>query len=98
MDKNTKENKKTLAQENNDYLEQEEKNLTIDDIENGIVKNVKFQGGCHGNLQGIAALCEGKSAEEIIEAVSGIRCGFKSTSCPDQLAKALAKALESEVK
>ena len=73
------------------------RNLTFD-IEDGIVKNVKFQGGCHGNLQGIAVLCEGKSAEEIINAVSGIRCGFKSTSCPDQLAKALKNALESEEK
>lgn len=73
------------------------RSLTFD-IENGIVKNVKFQGGCHGNLQGISALCEGKPAEEIINAVSGIRCGFKSTSCPDQLAKALKNALESEEK
>ena len=73
------------------------RNLTFD-IENGIVKNVKFQGGCHGNLQGIAALCEGKPVDEIINAISGIRCGFKSTSCPDQLAKALSQALESEGK
>lgn len=69
------------------------RNLTFD-IEDGIVKNVVFQGGCHGNLQGIAALCEGKPVEEIINAVAGIRCGFKSTSCPDQLAKALSKATE----
>ena len=62
------------------------------DIENGIVKNVSFTGGCNGNLQGIAALCEGKPVDEIINAVSGIRCGFKSTSCPDQLARALAQA------
>ena len=68
------------------------------DLEDGIVKNVKFQGGCHGNLQGIAALCEGKPAEEIINSIAGIRCGFKSTSCPDQLAKALKNALESEEK
>lgn len=68
------------------------RNLTFD-IEDGIVKNVRFQGGCHGNLQGIAALCEGKPAEEIINTISGIRCGFKSTSCPDQLAKALSKAV-----
>ena len=61
-------------------------------IENNIVESVKYTGGCHGNLQGIAALCEGKPAEEIINAVSGIRCGFKSTSCPDQLAKALIEA------
>ena len=71
------------------------RNLTFD-IEDGIVKNVKFQGGCHGNLQGISALCEGKPAEEIINTVAGIRCGFKSTSCPDQLAKALKNALERE--
>ena len=70
------------------------RNLTFD-IEDGIVKNVSFQGGCNGNLQGIAALCEGKSAEEIISTLSGIRCGFKSTSCPDQLAKALHDALNN---
>lgn len=68
------------------------RNLTFD-IEDGIVKNVRFEGGCHGNLQGIAALCEGKPAEEIIYSLAGIRCGFKSTSCPDQLAKALHGAL-----
>ena len=61
------------------------------EIEDGIVKNVKFTGGCNGNLQGIAALCEGKPVDEIINAVQGIRCGFKSTSCPDQLAQALKK-------
>ena len=71
------------------------RNLTFD-IENGIVKNVKFQGGCHGNLQGIAALCEGKPAEEIINAVSGIRCGFKSTSCPDQLCCAIEQLMSEE--
>ena len=71
------------------------RNLTFD-IENGIVKNVKFQGGCHGNLQGIAALGEGKPAEEIINAVAGIRCGFKSTSCPDQLATALKQYVENK--
>ncbi len=70
------------------------RNLTFD-IEDGIVKNVSFQGGCNGNLQGIAALCEGKPAEEIISSLSGIRCGFKSTSCPDQLAKALHEALNN---
>ena len=68
------------------------RNLTFD-IENGIVKNVKFQGGCHGNLQGIAALCEGRKAEDIIDRCRGIRCGFKSTSCPDQLAEAIEEAL-----
>ena len=59
------------------------------EIVDGIVKNVIFTGGCNGNLQGIAALVEGQPAEEIIRRVKGIRCGIKSTSCPDQLAQAL---------
>ena len=64
------------------------------DLENGIVSNVAFEGGCNGNLKGIAALAEGKNAGELINTLSGIRCGFKSTSCPDQFAKALEKAME----
>ena len=63
------------------------------DLEDGVVTNIRFEGGCNGNLKGISALAEGKKAEEVIETLSGIRCGFKSTSCPDQLAKALSKAL-----
>ena len=63
------------------------------DLEDGIVKNVNFEGGCNGNLKGISALVEGRPAEEVITSVSGITCGFKSTSCPDQLAKALHEAL-----
>ena len=63
------------------------------DLEDGIVKNVNFEGGCNGNLKGISALVEGKPAEEVIASVSGITCGFKSTSCPDQLAKALHEVL-----
>ncbi len=63
------------------------------EINDGIVSNVKFTGGCHGNTQGIAKLAEGRKAEEIIAALEGIKCGFKSTSCPDQLAKALKEAL-----
>ena len=63
------------------------------DLEDGIVKNVNFEGGCNGNLKGISALVEGRNAEDIIATVSGITCGFKSTSCPDQLAKALHEAL-----
>ncbi|MBQ8526136.1 MAG: TIGR03905 family TSCPD domain-containing protein [Clostridia bacterium] len=59
------------------------------DVEDGIVKNVKFMGGCNGNTQGIARLAEGRPASEIIELLEGIKCGFKNTSCPDQLAKAL---------
>ena len=65
-------------------------------LENGIVKNVSFFGGCNGNLKGIAALVEGKKAEEIIPLIKGIRCGFKPTSCPDQLALALQEALNEQ--
>lgn len=64
------------------------------DIEDNIVKNIKFSGGCSGNTQGVSALAEGMDANELMERLAGIRCGFKSTSCPDQLAKAVAKALE----
>ena len=59
------------------------------EVENGIVKNVKFIGGCNGNTQGISKLVEGMPADEVISRLEGIKCGFKSTSCPDQLAKAL---------
>ena len=59
------------------------------EVDNGIVCNVKFVGGCAGNTQGVAALVKGMSVDEAIERLSGIRCGFKSTSCPDQLATAL---------
>lgn len=59
------------------------------DVEEGKVKNVKFLGGCNGNLQGIASLVEGMPVEEVIEKLEGIKCGYKDTSCPDQLAKAL---------
>ncbi len=61
-------------------------------IENGIVKNVKFTGGCNGNLKAISALVEGKPKEEIIKLLKGIKCGMKNTSCSDQLARALEKA------
>ena len=62
------------------------------DIEDNVVKNVKFSGGCSGNTQGLAKLAEGMTTDEIITRLSGIRCGFKGTSCPDQLAKAVAEA------
>ena len=64
------------------------RNILID-IEDGIVKNVKFIGGCSGNTQGISALVKGMPIDEVIKRLEGIKCGFKSTSCPDQLAKAL---------
>ena len=59
------------------------------EIENGVISSVKFMGGCAGNTQGVAALVKGMSVDEAIERLSGIRCGFKATSCPDQLATAL---------
>ena len=62
------------------------------DIEDNKVKNVSFVGGCSGNLQGLSRLIEGMDVNEAISRIEGIRCGFKSTSCPDQLAKALKEA------
>ena len=59
------------------------------DVEDGRVKNVRFTGGCNGNTQGVSRLVEGMLVEEVISRLEGIRCGFRSTSCPDQLAKAL---------
>ena len=66
------------------------------ELENGIVKNVRFTGGCSGNTQGVAALIQGMPAEEAIRRLTGLKCGFKPTSCPDQLAKALEAALVSQ--
>ena len=63
------------------------------DIEDGKVTNVQFLGGCNGNLKGISALVEGMPVEEVIRRVEGIRCGMKSTSCPDQLARALKEVI-----
>ena len=72
------------------------KKIEIELSDDGVVESVKFLGGCHGNLQGIAALARGMKAEDVIEKISGIRCGFKNTSCPDQLSKALKLALSAE--
>ena len=65
-------------------------NLTVED---GIIKDVSFDGGCSGNTQGVAKLVEGMKAEEAISRLEGILCGSRPTSCPDQLAKALKQAL-----
>lgn len=59
------------------------------DIENDILRSVEFEGGCNGNLKGISSLCSGMKIDDIIEKTKGIKCGFKQTSCPDQLANAL---------
>ena len=63
------------------------------ELEGDVIRSVRFEGGCSGNTQGVAALAVGMTAKEAIERLSGIRCGFKQTSCPDQLAKALQEAL-----
>ena len=65
------------------------------EIDGGKVKNVRFEGGCNGNLKGIGSIVEGMDAQVVIAKLEGIRCGFKSTSCPDQLAKALKEALKN---
>ena len=59
------------------------------ELKDGVIDSVKFTGGCNGNLQGISALVKGMKPEEAISRLKGIRCGFKPTSCPDQLAHAL---------
>lgn len=59
------------------------------DVEDGIVKNVKYTGGCNGNLKAVSALVEGQPKEKVISLLRGITCGHKNTSCSDQLAKAL---------
>lgn len=63
------------------------------ELEDGIVRNIRFNGGCMGNTQGVAVLAEGMKAEEVIKRCKNIQCGFRGTSCPDQLALALEKAL-----
>ncbi|MDE6212449.1 MAG: TIGR03905 family TSCPD domain-containing protein [Lachnospiraceae bacterium] len=64
------------------------------EVEEGIIKSVKFTGGCNGNTQGISKLVVGMKAEEAISRLRGIKCGFKNTSCPDQLACALQEILD----
>ncbi len=67
--------------------------MVIVDLEDEVVEKCEFVGGCAGNTQGVARLVTGMRAEEAIEKLSGIRCGFKSTSCPDQLSQALKQAI-----
>ena len=72
----------------------QEMRVEVDD--QGIIQQLQVYGGCSGNLQGIAALVKGLPAREAVERLKGIRCGFKDTSCPDQLARNLEKALEQQ--
>lgn len=66
--------------------------LDIDEV-TGIINGVQFMGGCAGNTLGIASLVRGQKAEDVIARLEGIKCGFKGTSCPDQLAKALRQVI-----
>lgn len=62
-------------------------------LKDGVIDSVEFTGGCNGNLKGVASLVKGMTPEEVIARCKGIRCGLKTTSCPDQLAKALEQML-----
>lgn len=62
------------------------------EITNGILESVQFYGGCQGNLAGISSLVKGMKVEDVITRLQGINCGYKGTSCPDQLARALRQA------
>jgi uncharacterized protein (TIGR03905 family) len=66
------------------------------EVEDNIVKSVEFVGGCNGNAKGIAALAKGMNVDEVIKRLSGITCGFRQTSCPDQMARALSQNLKEE--
>lgn len=66
--------------------------ITLDD--NNVIESMNIEGGCNGNLKGITSLAKGMKAEDFIEKCRGITCGFRNTSCPDQIATALEKMLE----
>lgn len=68
--------------------------MQVEIDEQGVIRDLQVTGGCSGNLQGIAALVKGMKAEEAIQRMRGIKCGFKPTSCPDQLAVGLEEILE----
>lgn len=70
----------------------------IIELEDDVIQNIEFIGGCNGNLQGLDKLARGMKITDIIERLKGIRCGSKTTSCPDQLAVALAKYIEERAK
>ena len=69
--------------------------IDFDLDDQGVIRDVQFTGGCHGNLQGISVLLRDMKAEDAIAKLQGIRCGYKNTSCPDQLANALRQAMNS---
>lgn len=66
------------------------------DVEDGVIKDIQFYGGCDGNLQGICSLVRGMKVEDVLPKIEGIRCGMKTTSCPDQLARALRQVMAAK--
>ena len=68
------------------------------ELDGDVIRSVKFDGGCNGNTQGVAALAVGMTVDEYVKRCKGIKCGFKNTSCPDQLAQALEVALAVQTK
>ena len=66
------------------------------ELKDGVIDSVNFTGGCNGNLKGIGALVKGMKPEDVIARCKGIKCGFKPTSCPDQLARALESIVQNE--
>ncbi len=72
--------------------------ITVELDEDNTIQKVEFLGGCNGNTQGVARLCVGHKAQEIIDLLSGVNCNGRGTSCPDQLSKALKEALELQKK
>lgn len=66
------------------------------ELDGDVIKEVKFFGGCNGNLKGIASIVRGMKAQDVIDRLNGIRCGMKKTSCPDQLARALTEVLNNK--
>lgn len=72
------------------------RSISVELDEDDVIRSVEFTGGCSGNTQGVSRLAVGRKAQEVIDLVSGIRCGFKPTSCPDQLSIALRQAMEQK--
>lgn len=70
-----------------------ETHIELDD--NGVIRNIEVVGGCNGNLKGLCSLLKGMTAQDAIERMSGLTCGARSTSCPDQVAKALQQAVQA---
>lgn len=71
------------------------RSITVD-LEGDVIKSVSFEGGCNGNLKGISRLVEGMTVEQVEKLLTGVTCGFRATSCPDQLAKAVREAADAQ--